>query len=180
LRPPAKIGSDKLGPMDQVRLSQLNNGRNVAAQITAEPVSVSTGKNAAFATPILALADASWRSACATSGRRSSKSAGRPAGISGGGGFQCRIIQLRRANGTPSDFPRPESRSHFPIPVALLGERGGFGLGGGEFGFGLGDVEFAADAAFETAAHEPDLFMAQIHRAVHRGDFGVERAQPAK
>src|SRR5271170_4052037 len=82
------MGNERLGPMDQVRLSQLNSDETSPLKYPAEPVSVNTGKNAALATPILALAEASWRSAWATSGRRSSKSDGSPAGISGGCGFQ--------------------------------------------------------------------------------------------
>src|SRR6267142_5071569 len=82
------MGSERLGPMDQLRLSQLNSEERSPLKYPAEPVSVSTGKNEALATPILALDEASWRSAWATSGRRSSNSEGSPAGIGGGCGFQ--------------------------------------------------------------------------------------------
>ena len=60
---------------------------------------------------------------------------------------------------------------------AALGQRGGFGFGGGQFGFGAGDIEFVADAAFEAAAHQPHLLLAQVHRAGDGGDFRVERAE---
>ncbi len=39
-------------------------------------------------------------------------------------------------------------------------------------------VEFIADAAVEAAAHQAHLFLAQINRAVHGGDFRVERPEP--
>ena len=45
--------------MDQVRLSQLNNVERSPLKYPADPVSVSTGKKAALATPIFALAEAS-------------------------------------------------------------------------------------------------------------------------
>ena len=61
--------------------------------------------------------------------------------------------------------------------VALMGQRGGFGLGGGQFGQGLRDIQFTADAAFKTAAYEAHLFISQIHGAGHGGDFGVQRTQ---
>jgi hypothetical protein len=60
----------------------------------------------------------------------------------------------------------------------VLGERRGFRFGGGQFGFGAGDVEVVADAAVETAADQLHLFLAQINRAGHGGDFGVERPEP--
>jgi hypothetical protein len=65
----------------------------------------------------------------------------------------------------------------FSNSITLLGQRGGFRFGGGQLGFGLGDIEFIADAAFVAAADQLHLFLAQAHRAGHRGDFGVERAQ---
>ena len=59
---------------------------------------------------------------------------------------------------------------------AALSERRGFRFGRGEFGFGARDIEVVADAAIETAADELDLFFAQIHGAVHGGDFRIQRA----
>ena len=53
------MGSERLGPMDQVRLSQLNKDERSPLKYPAEPVNVSTGKNEALATPIFALAEAS-------------------------------------------------------------------------------------------------------------------------
>src|SRR3974390_1286656 len=84
------MGREILGPIDQTRLSQLNKFSNSPLRYPPEAVKVTTGKNAALATPIRALADASNRSAWATSGRRSSSSAGRPAGI--GGGIGCQLV----------------------------------------------------------------------------------------
>ena len=40
-----------------------------------------------------------------------------------------------------------------------MSERGGFGFRCRKFGFRLRDVEFTADAAFESAAHESHLFV---------------------
>src|SRR6201996_6797631 len=77
-----------LGPKDQVWLLQVNRLSTLPERYPPLPVNVTTGKNAAFATPIFAFAEAIRRSASATSGRRSSKSAGNPAGISGGAGVQ--------------------------------------------------------------------------------------------
>ncbi len=56
-------------------------------------------------------------------------------------------------------------------------EPGGFGFGAGKFSFGAGDIQVAADAAIETAAHQPNLFFAQIHRPHNRGDLRIERPQ---
>src|SRR5438874_12121451 len=81
------MGRETLGPMDQTRLSHLNKVSSWPLRYPPEPVNVITGKKAALATPICAFAEASWRSASATSGLRSSNSLGRPAGISGGVGF---------------------------------------------------------------------------------------------
>lgn len=84
MRPPANTGMERLGPIDQTRLSAVMRFSSLAACQPAEPVSVSTGKEAALATPMRALAAAMSRSASATSGRRSSALDGMPGGTDGG------------------------------------------------------------------------------------------------
>src|SRR5688572_7020235 len=78
------MGSETLGPSDQTRLSQSNRSSVSALRYPPDAVRRTTGKNAALATPMRALLAASCRSASATSGRRSNKSDGKPAGIIGG------------------------------------------------------------------------------------------------
>src|SRR5579872_691525 len=77
-----------LGPIDHTRLPQLNRLSSSPLRYPPEAVRLMTGKKAALATPIRALVEASSRSDALTSGRRSNNSDGRPAGISGGTGFQ--------------------------------------------------------------------------------------------
>jgi len=57
-----KIGSERLGPKDQLRLSQLNSEERSPLKYPAEPVSVSTGRTKPWRRRSLALDEASWRS----------------------------------------------------------------------------------------------------------------------
>ena len=63
----------------------------------SRPVSVILGKRAALVMPILAVAAARVCSACRISGRRCSRSEGRPAGTSGG--IVCSVSRRPRAIG---------------------------------------------------------------------------------
>ncbi len=83
LRPASKIGSRICGAkLQPKRLSPTSPSSSVLA-MPMLPVSVMRGKNAARAAPMLALAARSCCSAWRMSGRRSSRSDGRPAAISG-------------------------------------------------------------------------------------------------
>ena len=62
------------------------------------------------------------------------------------------------------------------MPAAIAFQRSGFRFRRGKFGFGTRHVQVIANTAIKTAAHELHLLFAQIDRAVHRGDFRVERA----
>src|SRR5215510_4157443 len=76
--------SDTVGPNDQKRLGHTNHCEISELSKPPDALSVTVGYQAATATPIWAFAEATWRSAAATSGRRSSNSDGRPAGTKGG------------------------------------------------------------------------------------------------
>ncbi len=69
------------GPSKNVRLDQLKRSPSVADSNPPEPVMLSDGKNADFATPIREFAAAIARSAAAISGRRSSNEDGKPGGM---------------------------------------------------------------------------------------------------
>ena len=75
------MGSASVAPIDQNVSGPFNNAKLVASRPTS-PLSVRFGKNAARATPISELAAAISRSALDTSGRRSSRAAGTPVGMS--------------------------------------------------------------------------------------------------
>ena len=72
-----------IGPAAHSRLLQVRRLFRSLLFAPASAVSPIDGKNAALATPILALAEASVRSAAATSGLRSRRSLGSPTGMSG-------------------------------------------------------------------------------------------------
>src|SRR4051812_50124582 len=82
--PPAKIGQLMLGPIDQERRPQLRRRSRSALATPREPVRATRGKRSLVATPMLAVAAWSEAAARRMSGRRSSRSEGRPAGVTGG------------------------------------------------------------------------------------------------
>src|SRR2546430_14366304 len=71
------------GPSAHARLDHLNSCDSSEDSKPPCAVRLRTGKNAALATPMRALAAAMVRLADAMSGRRSSNDEGRPAGIAG-------------------------------------------------------------------------------------------------
>ena len=82
LRPMSKIGRLMLGPNDQARLAALNRPSRSPLTRPRLPVSEMRGKKLARAAPMLALAPINCCSAARMSGRRSSRSDGRPAATS--------------------------------------------------------------------------------------------------
>src|SRR5207253_2891038 len=99
--PASNSGMVNDGPTDQNRLDQLNNVPAFNDSNPARPLIWTVGKNAAFATPMLALAAAMRRSAAATSGRRSSNSDGNPGGMTGGCASSGRSATVNEDAGTP-------------------------------------------------------------------------------
>eukprot|EP01022_Parablepharisma_sp_SALTPOND_P004192 TRINITY_DN118_c0_g1_i1.p1 TRINITY_DN118_c0_g1~~TRINITY_DN118_c0_g1_i1.p1 ORF type:complete len:1977 (+),score=693.89 TRINITY_DN118_c0_g1_i1:34526-40456(+) len=81
--PPSKMVWASCGPSDHTRPGSVNQSAKLELWQPPEADSVRLGKQAALATPILALAAATRRSAAATSGRRSSSIEGRPCGTGG-------------------------------------------------------------------------------------------------
>ncbi|CAB3975381.1 hypothetical protein BLA3211_08457 [Burkholderia aenigmatica] len=80
--PPSKIGSAMFGANDHAAVPALNRPPSVGLAVPNAAVSEIFGKNAARAAPMFAFAASSDCSACITSGRRVSRSDGRPAGTS--------------------------------------------------------------------------------------------------
>ncbi|MNS73077.1 hypothetical protein D3C72_1065060 [compost metagenome] len=105
LRPPSNTVCATVvpisGPSIHVREDHLNRFDRSADSKPNSAVSEIRGKNAAFATPIRALAAAICRSAAAMSGRRSSSSDGRPAGTATGAVSKGRAASVNCAGGTP-------------------------------------------------------------------------------
>ena len=104
--PPSNSDSASCGPSDQNRLGALNRLDSSEPRYPAVPDSVSAGKNAAWATPICALAAATRRSAAAISGRRSSSCDGSWAGTTGGWGSVPVAGRLKLAGAWPSSAAR--------------------------------------------------------------------------
>ena len=76
--PPSNSVAASWGPTDQKRLGSVNNCARLVHTNPPVPLSISTGKNAAFAMPICSFAAAIARSMAVTSGRRSISVDGRP------------------------------------------------------------------------------------------------------
>ena len=84
MRPASKIRHCTVGPADQNRLPAENQSPALTLSKPAVPVRKNFGNKSAVATPISAVAAASWRSARCTSGRRNNNSEGSPTGTTGG------------------------------------------------------------------------------------------------
>src|SRR5580704_11345643 len=80
--PPSKIGIEICGANDHAAEPGLNKLPSEGDKVPKLPVSEIFGKNAARAAPIFAFAASNDCSAAAISGRRASRSEGKPAGIS--------------------------------------------------------------------------------------------------
>ena len=81
--PPSNRVSLPAAVTDQTWLAGENRPPRVSPEMPPEAEIVTVGKKAATATPIRSLCDCTRRSAWATSGRRSSRSEGMPAGTAG-------------------------------------------------------------------------------------------------
>src|SRR6202035_5049377 len=81
IRPAAKIGHVIEGPTDHIRLDPKRKSLVLIDSSPALPVMENLGNRSAVATPTRAVAAAISRSAPRISGRRRSRSEGRPAGI---------------------------------------------------------------------------------------------------
>src|SRR6218665_2329386 len=100
--PPSNNSAANALPSDQTRPGVSNRCEKKLPPQAPAALSVSAGNHAARATPILALAAAARRSALAISGRRSSKSEGKPAGM--GGMLACSVgcaANVNAAGGGP-------------------------------------------------------------------------------
>ena len=84
MRPESKIRHCTVGPADQKLLPLVNQSLALTLSNPAAPVRKNFGNKSALATPMLAVAAASCRSATCTSGRRRSNSEGSPTGTTGG------------------------------------------------------------------------------------------------
>ena len=82
LRPASKSGCSSCAVPVKANEPPLNRPERSPLAVPRLAVSVMRGKNAARAAPMLALLASSWRSAARMSGRRSSRSEGRPGGTS--------------------------------------------------------------------------------------------------
>ena len=90
-------------------------------EVSSPPVAtrVRVGKNAAFAVPICALAEATRRSAAAMSGRRSRSWAGSPTGIMGGPAAMDADGSVNSAGGFPIRIAIACSSCARPIPRSI-------------------------------------------------------------
>src|SRR6267154_4550621 len=83
--PRSRMRHVTVGPADQYLLPPENQSLTAKLWKPATPVRVNFGNSSAVWTPTLAVSAANWRSARRTSGRRRSKSDGRPTATLGGG-----------------------------------------------------------------------------------------------
>jgi len=66
----------------------------------------------------------------------------------------------------------------FSNSARCWGERRSFGFSCSQLGLGAGNVEIVANASVKAAPDQSHLFLSQINRAGHGGDFGIECPEP--
>jgi len=151
---------------------RVNIGAGIA---TGRAVSVITGKNAALATPMFALAAGKLAFPLQRLGGVRATSAAKPAGITGGWGFSC--PPCRPPAETEAGLaPGQDGEGVFQFGAALAREAASASWWRVS-ACQPGDVEFAADAPSKRLRTSRTCFFSQVHGPRDGGDFSVEAAR---